>query len=225
MFWKRSLSCLGTTIVASTLLLLSLPRSSEAQGILPPFRFGGQPIRELPLGMDQPYKSARSARYYFKMPGQDLLINRLVITEVTNNFVQKGGRWKLDQLELRACSSLGNALSRPRCEETLPVKQVTFCSERGCEVYDAVNETFRTDPEPYEGSSYMEIEPLEPVEPGTNLAIVLSDVINPRSAVTYHFNLAVETPPGIRNRCEVITTTGNCALGTWLATIHTSRRD
>ncbi|MGA1474656.1 MAG: DUF2808 domain-containing protein [Prochlorothrix sp.] len=225
MFWKRSLSCLGTTLVAST-LLLSLPRSSEAQGILPSFRFGGQPIRELPLGMDRPYKSARSARYYFKIPAPNILMNRFIITEVTNNFVQKGGRWTLDKLELRNCSTLGNALSRPQCEdEPIPVKQVTFCSEQGCEIYDAVNDTFQTSDEPYEGLSYMEIEPLEPVEPDTNVMIVLSNVRNPRSAVTYHFNLAIETPPGIRNRCEVITATGNCAVGTWLATINSSRRD
>ncbi|KKI98707.1 DUF2808 domain-containing protein [Prochlorothrix hollandica] len=225
MFWKRSLSLLGTTLVASTLMVASLPRSTNAQGILPPFRFGGQPIRELPLGMDRGYKSARSARYYFKIPAPEIPMSRFIITEVTDNFVQKGGRWKLNELELRQCSKLGNALSRPTCEGTIPLQQVTFCSSNGCEVYDAVNGTSTLDPEPYDGLPYLEVTPVEMVPAGTNLSIVLSDVINPRSSVSYQFNLAIETPPGVRNRCQVITTVGNCALGTWIATISNSRNE
>jgi hypothetical protein len=224
MSWKRPLSGLGAALVTTSLLLTALPRSTSAQGILPPFRFGGQPIRSLPFSIDRPVKSERNARYYFKVPDPDIPMSRFTITEVTDNFVQKGGQWKLDNLEMRICSSLGNALQKAKCESTAPLKQVTFCGPRGCEVYDAVNQTTRKDDTPYEGLPYLEVEPLEPVQ-DTNVMIVLSEVINPRSAVDYQFNLAIETPTGIRNRCEVITTLGHCAVGTWIVSIQNSRFD
>jgi hypothetical protein len=238
---KRSLALFGTALISAGFLIPSLPRSSTAQGILPPFRFG-DPIRPLPLRIDRGFKSARSARYYFQVPDPELAIHKFIITEITNNFNAKGGRFNLKRIEIRTCSSLGNVLRGPSCEDTYPIKQITHCSEaRGCQTYDPVADELsertnkpRSD-EPYEGLPFVEIQPLNPINPGdnefstveegTNFILVFSDVKNPRSAVDYQFNLAVETAPGRANRCDVITALGDCALGTWLVSIASGPND
>lgn len=224
---KRSILLFGTALITASLVIPGLPRISTAQGILPPFQFGDGPaMRQLPFGLNRRVKSARSARYQFKVPAnqQTPIIRRLIITEVTNNFMQKGGRFKLDKVEIRSCSDLGNVLRRPNCEETIPIKQILLCSStRGCESYDSVTEELTKTDESYEGLSYIEIEPMEAIAANEeNLIVVFSDVKNPRSPVSYQFNLAVETLPGRINRCQIITTLGHCALGTWLVDIEDS---
>jgi hypothetical protein len=222
---KRSLSLFSAALVTASLLIPMLPNPSTAQ-ILPPFRFGGRPIRPLPVRVDRGYKAAFSARYYFQVPNPRITITRLTITEVTNNFTQKGGRFDLRKLEIRACSSLGNVLRRPTCEGTIPIKQATICSSAfGCQSYDAVEDKLTENPDPFDDLAYIQVDPVQPIAPGGNFMLVFSDVTNPRSPVDYQFNLAATTVPGRVNQCEVVTVLGDCALGTWLVSIRSDASD
>ena len=218
----RSISLVGT-LLAATLLGSFVPQPGSAQGILPTFRNSRDRFVELRTGIQRGYRSASSARYHLYVPDPEVTSQRFIITEVTNNFAQQGGRLSLDEMDVRLCSDMGNALRRPRCEERVPLEEITYCSIHGCTTYNPSTGVTTQDEGDYEGLPYISIKPVNPIEAGTPMDIVFSNVKNPRSPVDYQFNLSIETP---RNLCaeDWRTALGHCAIGTWIVPIRQNNR-
>jgi hypothetical protein len=207
-------------IVAGIVLLA--PQVTLAQGFIPTLRTGGTRFVELRAGIQRGYRSATAARYSFYLNDPKVTSQRLIITETTNNFAQSGGVFNLKEIQVRSCSNMGNVLTRPKCEKTIPVSEILYCSTPGgCQTYNPDTKAITVDPKPYEGKSYLSIIPKTPIPQKQSFAIIFSDVQNPQIALDYQFNLSIETP---RNICAENwrTALGHCAIGTWIVPIEMS---
>ena len=208
----------GSLLAGTALTGLLLPQVTTAQGILPTFRSNQDRFVELPVSIQRGYRSAGAARYNFYIRNAKVVSQRFIITEVTNNFAQQGGEFDLERLEVRICKDLGTALRRPNCPENAEIEEIVYCSVNGCQTYRPATQEMTLEPN-YEGLPYLSIKPVTPLDAAQSFNIVFSDVLNPRSPVDYHFNLAIETP---RNLCEQNwrTALGHCAIGTWIVPIQ-----
>jgi hypothetical protein len=129
-------------------------------------------FKELPYFLDRGIVNQQD-RYMLMIRAKDLDTAAMQVTVTyPDHFTQMGARFQDTSVHLAYCDRIGSVLSRSRCNKRIPMADVVVDRENG----------------------RIDFFPETPIPAGSNVAVIIDQVFNPRNQGMFQFNVSTISP-------------------------------